>query len=460
MERKKKKQKLADALAELTKPAPIMRSRDPEDLENFEDGMSESERGRESESESESGSEGEAFDHEEILERGRAASSAPEKHLRLRGEVAELAHDSRYGGRKVSRSELFPRDGPKSSESESDELKMEESSEEEEEEEEDSDSDSESEVERELKSIQEEDRKALMQLTRVQEDEVKRAKGTQVQKQTWEDLLELRIRLQGALKLGARLPRPEKYNHFCDYDVNVKEAFDSLNIEIGGLMKDLLECSQALVSANAKVSQCGRKEGILEPALPSADPLFNGKTWSQVSSWAEWTKPYQEKVIGEWDRKLSMQSRDKKKFKAINRGVLHEVAAVMKNKEKLVERSRMRRQGGERAMGDSEALKTDPEIFDDSDFYHVQLREFIESGSGMADPSLGLEKAHLATKKRHGSKKKANLDTRATKGRRLKFTAHPKLVGFMAPRSELLEVAESTSRIAIDDLLTSLFGRV
>lgn len=49
---------------------------------------------------------------------------------------------------------------------------------------------------------------------------------------------------------------------------------------------------------------------------------------------------------------------------------------------------------------------------------------------------------------------KRKIDTRRTKGRKIKFDVHPKLVNFMAP-----DVVDRWEEGAINELFSSIFGK-
>ncbi|KDD71880.1 hypothetical protein H632_c4240p0, partial [Helicosporidium sp. ATCC 50920] len=91
------------------------------------------------------------------------------------------------------------------------------------------------------------------------------------------------------------------------------------------------------------------------------------------------------------------------------------------------------------ASGTMDVSTLDPETFDDSEFYSFLLKEFIES-SGNTDASL-----YSVPKKRKV------VDHRASKGRKLRYHVHQKLVNFMAP----VEVEEPAFA---DQLFSNLFG--
>ena len=72
------------------------------------------------------------------------------------------------------------------------------------------------------------------------------------------------------------------------------------------------------------------------------------------------------------------------------------------------------------------------------------MKEFIESISGDSSvpPTLFKKK-----------KKKRAVDTRATKGRKIKYAVQDRLVNFMVPKSDF------TLPFAVQDLFSSLFGK-
>lgn len=89
--------------------------------------------------------------------------------------------------------------------------------------------------------------------------------------------------------------------------------------------------------------------------------------------------------------------------------------------------------------GDGGGLEGDEadahDVFDDTDFYQSLLRDVIDARSGASGGS-GLDTLtadwRLAQKQRKKAKA-ASVDTRASKGRKLRFEVHEKLRNFMAP---------------------------
>jgi protein AATF/BFR2 len=86
--------------------------------------------------------------------------------------------------------------------------------------------------------------------------------------------------------------------------------------------------------------------------------------------------------------------------------------------------------GGEEDAEDGDHLasttRRDPDTYDDGEFYAQLLKEFVEAAAG-GGPGAAGARVTAATRRRKA------VDRRASKGRKLRFDVHDKLVGFMAP---------------------------
>lgn len=84
--------------------------------------------------------------------------------------------------------------------------------------------------------------------------------------------------------------------------------------------------------------------------------------------------------------------------------------------------------------------------FDDGELYRTLLREIIESGEGVGG---GLRYAQLSK----GGRVKKKRDRALSKGKRLKYEVHEKLIGFLAP-TPLPDPGP------LNEILASLFGKM
>ena len=97
----------------------------------------------------------------------------------------------------------------------------------------------------------------------------------------------------------------------------------------------------------------------------------------------------------------------------------------------------------------SQKLNEDPKIYDDADFYGLLLKELLESKS--AD---SLTASAIDFDPRREAKTRKFVDTKASKGRKLRYTVHEKLQNFMAP-----EDRRRWGDRQADELFGSLLGR-
>lgn len=93
-----------------------------------------------------------------------------------------------------------------------------------------------------------------------------------------------------------------------------------------------------------------------------------------------------------------------------------------------------------------------PEIFDDSEFYHQLLRELIEYKSSTDENQSEITQKFIELQKVR-SKMKKKVDTRASKGRKIRYIVHNKLVNFMPPKDSSEYTDEARA-----ELYSSLFG--
>ncbi|XP_050408062.1 protein AATF [Patella vulgata] len=186
---------------------------------------------------------------------------------------------------------------------------------------------------------------------------------------------------------------------------------------------------------------------------------------------------YRNDTITKWNSKTQLVSGKikGKGFGAFNQSVLKQIQQIMSDKERLIRRTQLKR-SDYRVLGTTEENRPeeqelppedvemdrpvaapvndyDVEIFDDSDFYHHMLREFIDRKSSEIDDPLALGRQWLEVQKSR-TKVKRHVDTKASKGRKLRYNVHSKLINFMAPVDNSPWTDE-----ARDDLYKSLFGQ-
>lgn len=297
----------------------------------------------------------------------------------------------------------------------------------------------------------------------------------------WENLLEIRIQMQKCLLAANKLPQNDKQK-----DLQENEEYNSKIIDSKRVCKMLLDklmflqnlCLQQYPETKdlgKNKSDEAKMDVDDSEEIPSEDEVSeNEETNSNSETIRDTTenkgkkrkledyekdideqyssyKKYCFSVVQKWDEK----TRPILTKNMANTSVVNQIDHILSDKQKLIKRTQLKR-SNYHIIGKTEeenSKESDPEIYDDDDFYHQLLRELIEYKSAdVTDPvQLGRQWVQLQNLR---SKMKKTIDTRATKGRKIRYTVHPKLVNYMAPIEE-----NGWTDLAKNEMFGSLFGK-
>ncbi|KAG9333637.1 hypothetical protein JZ751_010788 [Albula glossodonta] len=311
-------------------------------------------------------------------------------------------------------------------------------------------------------------------------DEVEKGKAVKNQLDLWDQLLEGRIKLQKALLTANQLPQPLSFPEFKrrggpEFAGALKNSHKALK----ALQRSLLELQDLLLhqTPDTKALTMGQTGGPQSEDDEEVKSEKEGEEMEQeakrppkrkleMSEYPEFMakrfaafQPYCDATLQKWHDKTRLtMGKMGKGFASFERNILTQIEQVLTDKERLLRRTQTKR-SEYRVLGRAEptaatatgttaeeekeevALKAnahlkdlDEEIFDDDDFYHQLLRELIERKTSAADPNdqVAMGRQWLAIQKLR-SKIKKKVDTKASKGRKVRFHIHSKLVNFMAP---------------------------
>lgn len=189
-------------------------------------------------------------------------------------------------------------------------------------------------------------------------------------------------------------------------------------------------------------------------------------------------KDYQFGVISKWhDRtKVLTPGSVKTQKQQGNIDVIRKIEGVLANKDELIKKSQLLKGGytlfdqscaiivpkASRSLDENEETEEKQneenndiycnEIYDDTDFYHTQLRELIEYKTNSTGNANEMSKQFTELQKLR-KKMKKTVDTRASKGRKIRYVVHNKLVSFMAPNNSTNWDDEQKN-----ELFKSIFG--
>ncbi|XP_025903775.1 protein AATF [Nothoprocta perdicaria] len=334
-------------------------------------------------------------------------------------------------------------------------------------------------------------------------EEVEKGKAVKNQLVLWDHLLEGRIKMQKVLLTANRLPQPDTYPTFKkeggqEFDNAVKNGYKALE----ALLKTLVDLQDELLYeypgtrhlVDGKQSKIESEDEILsssdeEKADEAQKKRRNvPKRKLKMEDYPEFVakrfadfRTYRNNVLQKWHEKTKLASgKMGKGFGAFERSILTQIDHVMMDKERLLRRTQTKRSVykvlgkqeqeshpvPESLPENSEVLPhtdsnrhlkdIDEEIFDDDDFYHQLLRELIERKTSSLDPNdqVAMGRQWLAIQKLR-SKIKKKVDRKASKGRKIRYHVHSKLVSFMAPIDHC-----TMNDDARTELYRSLFGKL
>ena len=273
-------------------------------------------------------------------------------------------------------------------------------------------------------------------IVKVGETDSSYSKGLAVVSQlaTWDKLLEQRILMQKMLT---------KVNTFPQ---DLEEFMEPDDTEHKDLVWQASKSLMKLAQKSVQLKNCLESKGVDEYEVV-------GTGMEEMEKWLEDTAKAAEKERRENIVRWSDRTQKVGAMGSMNTPALEQIDQIMNNVPRLVKRTRVRRVdcsmlGGKKAKEGEEV-----NMFDDSDFYHHLLRELIEKKTAATSDSAEVGRQWLQIQKLR-SKLKKKVDTRASKGRKVRYDIHTKLVNFMAPVNQPDQMTDS----AQNELFSSLFG--
>jgi protein AATF/BFR2 len=287
------------------------------------------------------------------------------------------------------------------------------------------------------------------------------AKGQAVKQQrsTFDQLLNTRIRLQRAL-VSTNSVEPEQLKDARENEPEQKEAV-------------YLAEEAALKLWNSLNSL----RTSLAPSAPKGKPTIAKRKTRTDVLWAEMQKRDSEVLanrnatLEKWSQKVRGIDALPTSHKLNNSSASarQSITAVLNgslraDEERLVARTKVARScaplqaaAAAAAKKSGSGPKAEVEIFDDADFYQLLLKELVDSRmdahAGVISNSQSAAGTALAVAPMREAKTRKAVDTKASKGRKMRYTVHEKLQNFMAPH-DLGDWGERQR----DELFGSLLG--
>uniref|UniRef100_A0A0K0DT98 Protein AATF n=1 Tax=Strongyloides stercoralis TaxID=6248 RepID=A0A0K0DT98_STRER len=395
------------------------------------------------------------------------------KDLKLLDET-----DEKYKGLKVSRKDIFSDECEptlKGMVYSDDEEEMYDEEEEEE--------DNESIIDEEEDEVSEDEDKKILLLNKSKDT----SKSDAIKKQLaiWDKLMRVTIKAHAAMRVFNQLPRDQLAKDL----ENQKNAKQDVNHS----RRNILEALKLLVDVEGQMfNKLTKSDNSDDEEIPSSDEESdndiegkedindeeeeNGDEEVEEYSYSEETEEIEENdtndnfkiktdrhtnlqifrtaTLKKWDEKTKLISvKAKQDFSKFDSNINKQIDRIMTDKARLLRKSQTKR-GDCTRIGDNSDSNFDVEIFDDTDFYQILLKDLIDRKTIDTNDPIQMSKQWLEIEKlRQTKKKKKNVNQKASKGRKCMLVTIPKLVNFYPAQPETV----SWSNEKRTELFKSLF---
>lgn len=271
--------------------------------------------------------------------------------------------------------------------------------------------------------------------------ETQKGLAIQQQRKTYDGLLNMRIRLQKALVAANTFStlsadaddNAEPYTAAEEAAVNLLNTMSSL--------RNSFKPSGGAGSKRKREFDTSTSSGDIWADMESAESQFSKQRKELLEKWSRKTQGGASKAA---DARMSAKGGRKPLTSAL-RDQLNDPEG------RLIKRTKV-----PRSCAPTQAAQRVPEddaIYDDADFYQMLLKELVDQRTveSSSTPALGPTVMLSAAK---DAKTRRDVDRKASKGRKMRFTVHEKLQNFMAP-----EDRRNWEPAAIDRLFGTLFGQ-
>lgn len=296
-----------------------------------------------------------------------------------------------------------------------------------------------------LKAMMSQDQKAVVaSISKAATVDAEKGIAVKQQRKTFDLLLNVRIRLQKALMATNSIAASD------DKQDTTSQPYQAAEEAAIKLFNSLSDMRQRLNKAEGVKSGSKRKRAF-------ECRTSNSVMWESIQASELSIMPSRQANLEKWSVKVKgAAAPETRKLNSTSQLTIVQVLEdQLVDSERLLKRTRTPRSCA--PLQAKAKLSEDASIYDDADFYQLLLKELVDqrmvdSASAPALQGNGRPIAQWAAVKE--AKTKKNIDTKASKGRKMKFTIHEKLQNFMAPQDR-----NSWEQDAVDRFFGTLLGQ-
>ncbi|KAI2468683.1 TRAUB-domain-containing protein [Annulohypoxylon bovei var. microspora] len=272
--------------------------------------------------------------------------------------------------------------------------------------------------------------------------DVAKGKAVQQQRKAFDALLNIRIRLQKSLVAV------NSFNSLEDLEDQSQpyEAAEAAALKLWNAIDGFRTSVQS--SSSGKTGQ--KRKRAADTDTSSRD------IWENMETIEQRAIVRRRAVVEKWSnsaRNIRMVDRSARKFtNTVEKPLTTRLDEELGAPERLIKRTRTPRSCAPVQV--ARKINEDPDIYDDADFYQLLLKELVDQRTGDTSGAPGGPTATIRFAAVKEAKAKRHVDTKASKGRKMRFNVHDKLQNFMAP-----EDRRNWEQSAIDRFFGTLFGQ-
>jgi len=300
----------------------------------------------------------------------------------------------------------------------------------------------------ELRKIMATEQKAVAaSISAANKQDAEKGRAVKKQRTTFDSLLNTRIKMQKSLIATNTLVAPTDEG----YESQISEAQDALD----AAETAAYNLWSSLTAFRDQLTTARTGEKRKRPAFSAKTPT--DKLWAYTREQEEQAVPQRNMVLQKWSTKargVTAQPQSGRLNNTAQATIIDVLNEHLTAPDRLLKRVHTPRSCAPVQL--AARVLEDPKIYDDADFYGLLLKELLEAKSASSEgltAATNLDLSNMNTMRRE-AKTKRNVDTKASKGRKLKYVVHEKLQNFMAPEERAKWGERQT-----DELFGSLFGQ-
>ncbi|KAK4549469.1 hypothetical protein LTR36_006466 [Oleoguttula mirabilis] len=294
-----------------------------------------------------------------------------------------------------------------------------------------------------LKAMADEQKSVATSLSQASRADAEKGRAVKKQRTAFDSLLSTRMKLQKAL-VGVNTASGLPPTELEDQRLEATNALQAAETAAFSLWSSLNSFRDDLIAA--KTGQ-KRKRSTFSTTTPTS------KLWAHMQTQEESSQTTRSATLQKWSAKTRGPTATPQRTRINNAEhqstVMDVIQEQLSNSERLIKRTQTPRSCAPLQVANK--VTEDERIYDDADFYGLMLKELLEQKS---QDSVVASNIDVNFQMRREAKTKKNVDTKASKGRKLRYTVHEKLQNFMAP-----EDRSTWGERQADELFGSLFGQ-